>query len=215
MHLTLQEQSQINGLVAEFEAGTHAEVLVAVIGKADNYPEIPWKAFALGAAIAALLVVAHAWAFPEWHVTRTAIAPVTAMLGAGAACGLLAIFVPAFGRLFLDRLRAEAEVRQYAQALFLERRVFETHDRVGLLLLISLYERRVVVLPDNGLDAHLAETQVAAAIAGMAHPLARGDTAAAVQAGLQVLAAGLHGAPLRRAARHNELPDAAVQERGA
>lgn len=45
-------------------------------------------------------------------------------------------------------LRAEAEVRQHAQAMFLERGVFQTRDRTGLLLMISLFEHRIVILPD-------------------------------------------------------------------
>lgn len=43
---------------------------------------------------------------------------VVVILGAGAALGLLTIFAPPLARLFLDRLRAETEVRQYAQAMF-------------------------------------------------------------------------------------------------
>ena len=57
MHLTEQEQQQINELVAEVEAKSGARMPVAVIGKADAYPEIPWKAFAVGAAVAALFVM--------------------------------------------------------------------------------------------------------------------------------------------------------------
>ena len=41
MHLTEQEQQEINGLVAEVEAASGARFVVAVIGKADAYPEIP------------------------------------------------------------------------------------------------------------------------------------------------------------------------------
>jgi hypothetical protein len=41
MHLSEQEQQQINRLVAEVEAASGAQLVVAVIGKADSYPEIP------------------------------------------------------------------------------------------------------------------------------------------------------------------------------
>lgn len=32
--------------------------------------------------------------------------------------------------------------------MFLERGVFQTRDRTGLLLMISLFEHRIVILPD-------------------------------------------------------------------
>lgn len=41
MRLSEQEQSQINELVADVEAKSGAQVVVAVIGNADAYPEIP------------------------------------------------------------------------------------------------------------------------------------------------------------------------------
>lgn len=48
MHLMEQEQRQINELVAEVEAKSGAQVRIAVIGTADTFPEIPWKALAVG-----------------------------------------------------------------------------------------------------------------------------------------------------------------------
>lgn len=215
MHLAEQEQSQIIGLVAEFEAKSGTEVLVSVVGNADAYPEIPWKAFALGAALAALLVVLAGWLLPEWRLDRPAVVDIATVLGAGAVCGLLAMFVPYFARLFLDPLRAEAEVRQHAQAMFLERGVFQTRDRTGLLLMISLLEHRIVIPPDAGLRKHLSALAIQSAIAGMAPLLARRQIAAAVAKGLGILAQALRAAPLRTRGSGNEIPDAVVQEKGA
>lgn len=103
MRLSEQEQSQINELVADVEAKSGAQVVVAVIGKADAYPEIPWKAFALGTAVAALLVILDDLLHPNWASLHSAVFDVVVILGAGAACGLAAIFAPPFARLFLDR----------------------------------------------------------------------------------------------------------------
>jgi hypothetical protein len=103
MHLTQQEQQQINGLVAEVEAATGAQVLAAVIGKADSYPEIPWKAFASGAAIAAFSVVLTDWLRPGWTSAHSAVFDAIAILGSGAMLSLLTIFSAPLARLFLDR----------------------------------------------------------------------------------------------------------------
>ena len=197
MYLTPQEQQQINGLVAEVEAATGAQVLAAVIGKADAYPEIPWRAFAAGAAAAALAVALHGWLRPDWVAPHPALLHAVAILGAGAACGLLTVFVPAFARLFVDRLRADAEVRQHAQALFLEHELFRTPQRTGILLLISRFEREVVILADTAARSRLGETGLQAIISRMTPPLAAGRTAAALDAGLHALKARLLDSGLR------------------
>ena len=48
------------------EARTGVEVVTAVVGKCDGYPEIVWKAFALGASLAALVVIALDVVRPDW-----------------------------------------------------------------------------------------------------------------------------------------------------
>lgn len=214
MHLTEQEQQQINELVAEVEAKSGAQVLVAVIGKADAYPEIPWKAFAVGAAVAALFVAVKELLHLDWASMHSVVFDVVVVLGAGAALGLLTIFAPPLARLFLDRLRAETEVRQYAQALFLERGVFQTHERIGVLVLVSLFERKVVILPDAGIRRHVTDEQIESVIAQMTPLLAERRIVAAAKAGLTALAALLHEKLTREDAHGNELADTVVQERG-
>lgn len=183
MHLTEQEQQQINELVAEVEAKSGAQMLIAVIGKADAYPEIPWKAFALGAAAAALFVMADALLHPDWASIHSAVFDLVVVLGAGAALGLLTIFAPPLARLFLDRLRADTEVRQCAQAMFVERGVFQTHERIGVLFLVSLFERKVVILPDAGIRRHVTDEQIESVIAQMTPLLAERRIVAAAKTG--------------------------------
>ena len=214
MHLTQQEQQQINELVTEVEAKSGAQVLVAVIGKADAYPEIPWKAFAVGAAVAALFVMAEALLHPDWASLHSVVFDVVVVLGAGAALGLLTIVAPPLARLFLDRLSAETEVRQYAQAMFLERGVFQTHDRIGVLVLVSLFERNVVILPDTGIRRHVTGEQIESVIAQMTPLLAERRIVAAAKTGLTALAALLHDKLVPADAHGNELADAVVLERG-
>ena len=49
MHVTEEEQRQINKLVSEAEAQSGIQALIVIVSKADAYPEIPWKAFAMAA----------------------------------------------------------------------------------------------------------------------------------------------------------------------
>lgn len=216
MYLTPQEQQQINGLVAEVEAATGAQVLAAVIGKADAYPEIPWKAFAAGAAITAFAVVLDDWLRPGWVSMHSAIFDVIAILGTGAALGLLTVFIPPFARLFLDRLRADTEARQYARSMFLERELFRTRQRTGILLLVSRFEHAVVILPDEGIRSRVNDAELDRVIAHMTPLLARGETAAALRGGLQALKTRLLDKGFgSTSADADEIAASLVQEKGA
>jgi putative membrane protein len=215
MFLAPQEQKQINELVAEVEAATSAQVLAAVVGKSDTYPEIPWKAFAAGAALAALAVMLQDWMRPDWTGAQPLLTGLTVVLGTGAALGLMTIFIPPFARLFLDRLRADSEVRQYAQCMFMEHGLFRTRQRSGVLVLISRFEHEVVILPDEGISSSVPESELAAVITHMTPLLARGETAEALCEGLRGLKALLLARGHGSGGDGDEIAATLVQEKGA
>ena len=184
MFLAPAETQAIEARVAELEASCGVEVVTMLIGKADVYPETVWKAFALGAALACLAATLADVLRPDWVTATAVLGTAVAILGAGATCALLAVCVPAFARLFLRESRAALEVQQYAKAQFLERELFATPERNGILLLVSLLERRVVILPDQGLHARVSVAEWDAVIARMGGALREGRTGAALLEGL-------------------------------
>ena len=98
---TSGESAALEQAIAALEAQTGVQLVTAVIGKADSYVELPWKAFALGTALAGLaLVVADALS-PRWSGAENALIFAVAILGAGAASALLAVVAPPYARLFL------------------------------------------------------------------------------------------------------------------
>lgn len=212
MHLAEEEQREINRLVTEAEAKSGAQLMIVIVAKADAYPEIPWKAFAIGSAFAGLIVMVAAFLRADLAVHPILIAG--AISATGATLALLAIFMPGFARLFLPRLRAEAEVRQYAQTEFLERQLFATRARVGVLMLLSFFEREAVIVADTGIRERITEEQFAAISAQMKPLLARTSRVAACKAGLGAITLLLQGLlPGHPAA--NEIADALVEERSA
>jgi putative membrane protein len=156
MPLTDKERQQINSLVGRFEADTGIQAVAAVTPKADAYPEIPWKAYAMGSALAAPAAAFNPFVISGW--TQASVISFDAMLilAAGAALALAAAFIPSLGRLFLDRLRAEGETLQYAQSMFLERELFRTRARCAVLVVICRYERMAAVVVDCGLAPYAA-----------------------------------------------------------
>ena len=216
MPVSEKEQQQINRLVARFEAATGIQAVAAVVTKADAYPEIPWKAYAIGSALAALAVTCFPSVLADWDIASTLAYYAMAIAGTGAMLAAAAAFVPAAGRLFLDRIRAEGEVRQYGLAMFLERQIFCTAERCAVLLLVSLYERVAVILPDTGLTHYAPRADAERVARSMRGALAKHGVAAAFEAGFDELTAVMAARGyVARAASANVLDDAVISEKGA
>lgn len=215
MPITTAEEQRIQAAAERLEHRTGVQVLAAVVGKADHYPEVPWKAFALAASLGALALAAQAVLDPPWFAPVHAAAYAVAALGLGLLGALLAVSMPPLARRLAGSARLQGEVEQYASVLFRERELFKTRERTGVLLLISLFERRAVVLPDTGLAERLGAAALAPVLAAMAPPLRRGARGEAVLAGLAaleaaLLAAGFRGAP----GAPDEVAAELVQEKG-
>lgn len=213
--LTADETDAIDALVARAEARTGVQIVPAVVGKADSYVELPWTAFALGASLAGLALVLADASRPQWVTANTAIAHVMAILATGGAAALFSIFVPPFGRLFLRASRAHAEVRQYAESLFLRHALFASRRRTAVLMLVSLFERRIEILADEGLRARVTDEDWQTAVARMTPRLREGRAFHALQEGLaaveELLASkGFRGEP----GDVNEFSNRPIEERG-
>jgi putative membrane protein len=216
MPVSEKEQQQINTLVARFEAATGIQAVAAVVAKADAYPEIPWKAYAIGSALGALTVACFPLVLADWNVASTLAYYAMAIVGGGVMFAAAAAFVPAAGRLFLDRIRAEAEVRQYGLAMFVERQIFCTAERCAILLLVSRYERIAVILPDTGLAQFAPRAEVEQIAAAMRDALTKRGAVAAFEAGFEGLKALIQVrgyVPTRLGA--NALDDSVIAEKGA
>jgi putative membrane protein len=221
MFLTSAEADAIDAQVARVESRTGVQVVTAVVGKSDNYVELPWKAFALGASLAAFgVVIADTWR-PEWVAANTALLHVVTILGVAGAFALLAVLVPAFGRLFLRATRRDIEVRHYAQSLFLTRELFRTRERTGVLVLVSLFERRIEILPDTGLHDRVSEADWRDVVSRMAPRLREARPFHALQDGLAAIETLLAAKGLRPVGAaaggpgSNDLPDRPIEEPGA
>jgi putative membrane protein len=215
MYFNDDQTARLNDLIGKIEKSAGIELVAAVVGKCDSYPEIPWKAFALAAAAGALAQLAASLLHPGWNVTVNARHAPLGILAIGAVFALLSVFWQSFGRLFLDRVRAETEIEQYARAFFLERELFKTRGRTGILVLVGLFERRVVIVPDSGLAGRLDPKALQGVIQQMAPHLRRKDRFQAFVQGLTALEGELLKmgfGPVQKS--DNEIAEGIIQEKG-
>jgi putative membrane protein len=201
------ELTAIRQAVAAAEAESAGEIVPYVVTASDAYPGAAWKAAAFGAMAAALA----AWAVERWGGFWGA-QPLFWMVlppAAGGALGLLAAHLaPALRRRLAGAEQLDARTRQRAAAAFVEQEVFATAGRTGILIFLSLFERRVVVLADSGIHARVADGEWEAMVARIVAGIRRGDPGAALAAAIRDCGDLLVRHGLRHpAGRGNELGD--------
>ena len=216
MFLSSAEASAIATRIAEVEARTGVQVVVAVVGRTARYPEARWKAFALGVSLVALVIGGSGLVRPEWNTAGATFGAIVAVLAAGIVNALAATWLPSYQRVFVRHNRAAAEVRQYAEGLFLARELYATPARTAVLIVVGLFERAVVVHADRGFTDRIATPEWEGVVAPMTHALRSGERAGAVHAGL----AALQSLLVRRGFADagggaGSLPDRPIEERGA
>jgi uncharacterized membrane protein len=211
-----QERQEINRLVARFESDTGVQAVAAVTLKADAYPEIPWKAFALAASLAGLVAAMHPSVIRIWSDTGVAALDAMLILGSGALLAALAALVPPLGRLFLDRERARGEALQYAQTLFLERELFRTGSRCSVLVVMCRFEGIAVIVADCGLAQYAPPADLGTIGVEAGVLMRRGNLGGAFEAAFERIKALLARSgmqPLPAVA--NEIDDDVLVGRGA
>jgi putative membrane protein len=208
-------ESAVKQRVADLERSTGVEVVAAVIARADSHPEIPWKAFALGASLALLAAVAAALTAPGWEAAEAIVETAVATLAVGAAAALATVWIAPLARLFLSRARRQAEVLQYAQAMFLDAGLQRTPRRDGILLLVALFEREVVALADLGVRERIGPAGLDKVISAVTATLKRGQVKEALLDGLARLEETLAASGFRaQPGEPNEVAEALIQQRG-
>ncbi len=181
------EREALRLAVADLERRTTAEIVPFVVARSDSYTGAAWKGATLGALAAALMAAALHRALDVWGLDPlvwVAVPP-----AAGASLGWLLARLPVLTRALTGNERIDEQVRRRAEAAFLAENLAATVSREGLLLFVSLFERRVLVLPDIGLRKRVSAASWDGVAAGIAEKLATAGPAAALAAG--VTAAGV------------------------
>lgn len=211
--LSDDERKRLDKLISEAEKHTDTQIILAVIKRSDSYAEIPWKAFALTASVAGMVVFVISLLLDYWISQTDVLIAITATIFTGAIFALITVFVPAVARIFLSTHRTEEEMQQYARSLFLEKELFATRKRMGILLLVSLFERKVVLIPDKGINNRLKQEEMQHIIAPMIQCLRNNELCKAFEEGLAQLSIALEAGELPEK-YENELPNNIIEEAG-
>ena len=149
------DRDAIHAATTAAEVKTAGELVVYVTERCDPHPEVAWKGSLLGGALGALCAAVAVWRFGGWG----ALDYLWILLGLqlGLVAGWVASRFDAVARRLINAEALDSRVEGRAAGAFLEERVFATRERTGVLIFVALFEHRVLVLADEGIDERVAD----------------------------------------------------------
>ncbi len=211
--LSDNDRALLDKAISRAENLTEAQIVLATVQRSDSYAEIPWKAFAVGVSVAGLALFLYDLFLPQWITNLMILLHIALILAAGVILATMTMFFSSFARLFLPGSRKETETMQYAESLFLSHELFATADRKGILLLVSRFEKQVIILPDTGIRESLSEEIMKRVISRMTENLRRNNIRIAFEEGLDELITELATGDSMKSG-NNELSNEIIEEEG-
>lgn len=152
--LTEDERRNISEATRRAESRTSGEIVPMVVSASHHYP----LAAVVGATVLALppaLVCTPLIAAPLWlgHQDMWIFLALFCLFFLSAHA--LVDRIPAVKRLFLNRSQVDEEVREAAVTAFFGEKLYKTRQENGILIFISVLERRVWVLADSGISSRI------------------------------------------------------------
>lgn len=147
-----EDLKRIEAAVHEAEKATSGEIVPFLVDRSDEYEEAEWRAGALLGSTVLLLVLAEHALSKSWLPVDFALILLLAFL-AFLVGMLLTRMSPPLKRFFSGSALLERRVGLRATQAFVSEKVFDTRDRTGILLFVSVLEHRVLVIGDEGINA--------------------------------------------------------------
>lgn len=141
-----EEQQQIEAAVREVEQTTSGEIVPMVVDASYDYPRAEMIG---GGTLSLATAIFLSWAFGGESIWT--FLPV--FLIGYPIFQYLIRHCPSLKRHLIHPAEIDAEVEEKALVSFIEHGLHETRDNTGILILISLFEHRVQVLADRGINA--------------------------------------------------------------
>ncbi|MEP5610650.1 MAG: hypothetical protein ABJP45_00300 [Cyclobacteriaceae bacterium] len=148
---TETEREQVEQAVKDLETVSCGEIVPYFVRSSDDYVEASWYVSTLLSAFTLVLigVLSYTWMLP-FQITPLEVALIAFVV---IVVGFLFPLVfPVTRRWIVPRERQEQRVHQRARQAFLDEKVFETEERVGILIFVSRLEHMVFVLGDEGIS---------------------------------------------------------------
>lgn len=222
MRLTAEDHARVADAIRSVESRTDGEVLVVAAANSDSYNDVVlhWALLlallppALAAAWPHLLLRATELADPRWDEAPSLRVALTLLLAAIAIFFLLGRWLfgmPALRGALTPAATKDRRVRRRALALFRATTEARTASRSGVLLYLSLAERRAEIVADAAVHALAPRERWGEAMAALLGPLREGRPGEGIAAAVERIGAVLATHLPHTGTDPNELPDRVIE----
>jgi len=157
--LSTDEKTRIVEAVANAEAETGGEIVTAIIGESSDYA-YQELLFGLAAGVLSFIIMTLIASDMNllvdrlfWHDSMALLPLVLVAISLAVGTLFYALAqIPALDRFIVGRRTMAEAVRHRALRHFVESAAYDTADRTGVLLFISVLERRVELIADKGIN---------------------------------------------------------------
>ncbi len=172
-HLSSDQIAKISASVKQAEMKTQGEIVPMIVGRSSAIGHIPFFAFllSLSCALVGFITFEHLW--PVEHHWIILIAIVLACL----ALGIIAAPLKPVQRWLIPDWDLEEQVWRRAQSEWALQKIQKTETRTGILIFVSVMERKAVVLADEGISKHYSEDTWKQVVKSLSEHLHRGEWA--------------------------------------
>ena len=152
------DRERVEQAVKEAETQTSGEIISYAVEVSDGYEEAMWRSgMAFGGLALLVFVLIHNFSvsWETFELMQVALGTFAATLAGVASAN----YMNAVKRFFAGKELMERRVAQRAAEEFLAEEVFNTRDRTGILIFLSLMEHKVIVLGDSGINAKVQKAE--------------------------------------------------------
>lgn len=154
--LTDNQRKEIAQYVTEGEELSGCEFVSVIVSKSGRYPIIYWKTAVIG-----ILTISISLLLLDYFTLTFFMLPTHALWAFSLTTGLCTLWFPFLfknvQRKIIGRDHLDRQSLTYARDAFLQHEIFDTSHRMGILIYISVFERKVHIIADFGLDQFITE----------------------------------------------------------
>jgi putative membrane protein len=212
--LSETDRERIRQAVQAAEQQTSAEIVPMIVARSGLYRDAQHWAGLIAAltTLAALLTIEVSWLPWGWHASNAAwlVFAVTLAYAGGTWTGTW----PPVIRLLTSPTRMRHKVVLRAERAFAQHAVSQTRERTGVLIMLSILEKQIYVLPDRSLAGLVSIERWRQVVQVAVERLQSGDIAEGLSNAIVACGAVLADAcPGRPGDNPNELSDQVIDER--
>jgi putative membrane protein len=178
---------RIKVTVAKAEGNISGEIVPVIVERSGHYLITNYKCSLIGASIAFMkMIILDRYILSD--ASNTLFYDPVFIFFMVIMGGIIGALIPSFSenikRMLVSRGYLDNATRQRAENAFLEEEVFNTRHRTGILIFISFFEHKVIVMADKGISSIVDQKEWDTIVANLIEAIRSGNIVAGLERGI-------------------------------